>query len=146
MAAELPTPSPNPAQRRLREQGSPSASAMRTFRQLTAAALDTFDFVKIPAGAQVVEGFICLDAVHRHEHLGWAFATRTAPRRAAPPARTFWSPARLGHHGPLATRLRFKPFTNDADTIAYAPTSGPAHTALDNATLSGSTTIANGTK
>jgi len=93
----------------------------------TAAAGDTFDFVKIPAGATVVEGFIYTTQIT-------GTCTLAIGIRAADGTSTVAAPgtgtavlnfgtavtSMVGGGVFVSTALKFAPFTNDFDTIAYA--------------------------
>jgi hypothetical protein len=103
----------------------------------SAVALDTFDFVKIPGGAQVVEGFIYSTQMTGTSTwaLGIKYADGTSTGGTTGTNVLFAGTSSV-ITGLGQTSCRFQPFTNDADTIAYVThVSGPAHTALDNATL-----------
>ena len=103
----------------------------------SAVALDTFDFVKIPAGAQVLEGFIF--STQMTGTSTWALGIKYADGTSTggtTGTNVLFSGTSSAITGLSQTACRFTPFTNDADTIAYAThVTGPAHTALDNATL-----------
>lgn len=103
----------------------------------SAVALDTFDFAKIPAGAQVIEGFIY--STQMTGTSTWALGIRYADGTSTggtTGTNVLFSGTSSAISGLSQTNCRFQPFTNDADTIAYVThVSGPAHTALDNATL-----------
>jgi hypothetical protein len=114
----------------------------------TAAALDTFDFVKVPAGATVVEGFLYSTQFTGTSTwvLGVRYADGTSTGGTTGTAVLVAGTASAITGSHVRYQLRFKPFTNDADTIVYAThVSGPAHTANDDVTLS-LDYIANGTK
>lgn len=103
----------------------------------TGAAGDTYDFLNIPAGAKLVEGFI-----YTTQFTGtstWAFGARYADGTSTggTTGTAIFSTGLIATTGLAKTILLFKPFTNDADTIIYATfVSGPAHTANDDITLS----------
>ena len=116
----------------------------------TAAALDTFDLVKIPAGSTVVEGFIV--STQMTGTSTWVIGVRAADGTSSLTAGGTGTACLVAGTASAITgsnvryQLRFTPFTNDVDTIVYAThVSGPAHTASDNATLS-LDYISNGTK
>lgn len=114
----------------------------------SAAALDTFDFVKVPAGATVLSGFLYSTQFTGTSTwvLGVRYADGTSTGGTTGTAVLVAGTASAITGSNAVYALRFKPFTNDADTIVYAThVSGPAHTALDNATLVLDYT-ANGTK
>ena len=103
-----------------------------------AAAGDTFDLVKIPAGAEVLAGFLYSTQLT-------GTATYVIGIKAADGTSTVAAPGTgsavllYGTAGTLAAgayqtvTLRFKPFTNDFDTIAYASITGAnAFAANDN--------------
>lgn len=109
------------------------------------AALDTIDFVKIPAGATVVEGFISTTAMTGTATacFGVRYADGTSTGGTTGTAvlllGTFTGAQRK-------TALSFTPFTNDADTILYAThVSGPAWASGDRMDLIVQY-VANGTK
>jgi hypothetical protein len=95
----------------------------------TAAAGDTFDLVKIPAGAKVVAGFLFSTQLT-------GTATYVIGVKAADGTSTVAAPGTgtavlvYGTAGTLSAgayqtvTLRFKPFVNDFDTIAYATITG----------------------
>ena len=103
----------------------------------TAAAGDLFDFVKLPAGATVLSGFIF--STQMTGTSTWAIGVRYADGTST--GGTTGTNVLVSGTSSLisalgSTALRFTPFTNDADTIVYAThVGGPVHTANDNATL-----------
>lgn len=103
----------------------------------TAVALDTFDFVKVPGGAQVLSGFIFSTQMTGTSTwvIGVRYADGTSTGGTTGTA-VLVSGTASAISGLSQTNLRFTPFTNDVDTIVYAThVSGPSHTASDNATL-----------
>ena len=104
----------------------------------SAVALDTFDFVKIPAGAQVLSGFLYSTQFTGTSTwvLGVRYADGTSTGGTTGTAVLVAGTASAINGSNATYTLRFKPFTNDADTILYAThVSGPAHTANDDITL-----------
>jgi hypothetical protein len=103
----------------------------------TAAALDTFDFVKVPAGASL-SGFLYSTQFTGTSTwvLGVRYADGTSTGGTTGTAVLVAGTASAISGANAGYTLRFKPFTNDADTIVYAThVSGPAHTANDDITL-----------
>jgi hypothetical protein len=114
----------------------------------TAVALDTYDFVRIPAGATVLSGFLVSTQFTGTSTwvLGVRYADGTSTGGTTGTAILVAGTASSITGTNTVYALRFKPFTNDADAILYAThVSGPAHTANDDATLVVDF-IANGTK
>lgn len=104
----------------------------------TAAALDTFDLAKVPAGATVLEGFLYSTQFTGTSTwvLGVRYADGTSTGGTTGTAVLVAGTASAISGSNVRYQLRFPPFTNDADTIVYAThVSGPAHTALDNVVL-----------
>jgi len=114
----------------------------------TAAALDTFDFVKVPAGSTVLSGFLYSTQFTGTSTwvLGVRYADGTSTGGTTGTAVLVAGTASAITGSNATYTLRFKPFTNDADIIVYAThVTGPAHTANDDITLV-LDYIANGTK
>ena len=114
----------------------------------TAAALDTYDFAKVPAGSTVLSGFLYSTQFTGTSTwvLGVRYADGTSTGGTTGTAVLVAGTASAVSGSNVSYALRFTPFTNDADMIVYAThVSGPAHTANDNATLV-LDYIANGTK
>ena len=115
----------------------------------TLAALDTLDFVKVPAGATVLSGFIF--STQMTGTSTWVLGVRSADGTSSlvtggTGTACLFSGTASAITGLTQTNMRFTPFTNDVDTIVYAThVSGPAAAANDNATLV-LDYIANGTK
>lgn len=100
----------------------------------SAAPLDTFDLVKVPAGAVVLSGFIF--STQMTGTSTWALGVRYADGTSTggtTGTNVLFSGTSSAITGLSQTNMRFAPFSNDADTIVYAThVSGPAHTANDN--------------
>lgn len=114
----------------------------------SAAALDTFDLVKVPGGATVVEGFLYSTQATGTSTwvIGVRYADGTSTGGTTGTAVLVAGTASALTGASNRYQLRFKPFTNDVDTIIYAThVSGPAHTANDDITCS-IDYIATGTK
>lgn len=114
----------------------------------SAAALDTFDFMKIPAGATVLSGFLYSTQFTGTSTwvLGVRYADGTSTGGTTGTAVLVAGTASAINGSNSGYTLRFKPFTNDADAIVYAThVSGPAHTANDDITMV-LDYLANGTK
>ena len=114
----------------------------------SAALLGTFDFVKVPAGAQVLNGFLYSTQFTGTSTwvLGVRYADGTSTGGTTGTAVLVAGTASAISGANASYTLRFKPFTNDADMIVYAThVTGPAHTANDDITLV-LDYVANGTK
>lgn len=104
----------------------------------SAVALDTFDLVKVPAGATVLSGFLYSTQATGTSTwvVGVRYADGTSTGGTTGTAILVAGTASAITGASTQYNLRFKPFTNDADTIIYAThVSGPAHTAGDDTTL-----------
>jgi len=104
----------------------------------SAAAGDTFDFVKVPGGSKVISGFLYSTQFTGTSTwvLGVRYADGTSTGGTTGTAVLVAGTASAITGAASTYALRFKPFTNDVDTIVYAThVTGPAHTANDDITL-----------
>lgn len=100
----------------------------------TLAAADTIDFFKLPAGAKLLFGFMTTTAMTGTSTIavGVKYSDGTSTGGTTGTAVLVLSTA-SAVTGAARFDFRFKPFTNDADTIIYATkASGPAEAAGDN--------------
>jgi hypothetical protein len=117
----------------------------------TAAAGDTFDLVKIPAGATVVSGFLfSTQLTGTATYVIGIKAADGTSTVAAPGTGTavllYGTAGTLSNGAYQTVTLRFLPFTNDFDTIAYATILGATPLAASDNLGCSIDYVANGTK